>query len=700
MWTVSDFCRDAIAQHSPVPVRTIPVPVRDPGEPAPAPTGPVQFLFAFDFNSIGQRKNPWGAVTAFQKAFEGRDDVRLVIKAINGKLHPLSAERLRVLAAGDPRIELLERYLSVQELHDLYANSTAYVSLHRSEGFGLTVAEAMARALPVISTDYSSTTEFFDSSVGWPVPYELVEVGKGNFPYHETAVWADPDLDAAARAMREIADDPAEARRRGLAAREHILRTRSMDTAAEWMREHLGNAYESWRGRRYATAAPSPSADPLQPLRESKQALLWQPEASAPSRLPGAPAMRRAVLRVIDHYDVHQRKVMGALVDGVEDTAGQMLARMDSMERSLTHRLDDVAKSVAKTIERIERLEQVPAPDVDGVLRDLAKVNEDVARVGTDVTEVSRAVGSVREQLADAERRNHEMFADRDVRIDQDELTLQQVRRDLTAVHEAARLDHAPVPRGAQVVLCDVGSLLVPEDDVVLPWLTYHRSWEVSEADLMAELVGDGAFLDIGAHVGYHTLRLLQRSSAPITAVAVEANPVTAEYLRRNVATVLPPAVADRVTVLSMAAWDTETEVVLVQEEEFNSGDHRVHDAGDGVTGVTVPAVRLDSRAEVTRQRISLVKVDLQGRDHRALAGLTDVLERDRPHVVCEFCPDAIGELGDDAAQVLLTYRKLGYQLTPVDDNGPVAGERSDDELIRMADEAETKFITLWLRPL
>ncbi|NKE55765.1 FkbM family methyltransferase [Lentzea sp. PSKA42] len=702
VWTVSDFCREAIARHSPVTVKTIPVPVRDPGEPAPAPVGgPVQFLFAFDFNSIGQRKNPWGAVTAFQQAFEGRDDVRLVIKAINGKLHPLSAERLRVLAADDPRIELLERYLTVQELHDLYADSTAYISLHRSEGFGLTVAEAMARALPVISTDYSSTTEFFDSRVGWPIPYELTEVGKGNFPYHENAVWADPDLAAAAHAMREIADNPAEARRRGLAAREYVLRTRSMDAAAEWMREQLTSAYDSWRANRYATAEQATTVDPLQPLRDSKQALLWQPEAGAPSRLPGAPAMRRAVLRVIDHYDVHQRKVMGALIEGVEDTSAQMLARIEAMEHTfatrldeVTKNLDEVTKNVAKNIERLER-----APDLTAALREIAQAGE---RVGEDLNDVRESISGVRDQVEAAEQRHHQMFADRDVRIDQDERTLQQMKRDLTAVHTAARLDHAPVPRGAQVVLCDAGALLVPEDDVVLPWLAYHRSWEVSEADLMAELIGEGAFLDIGAHVGYHTLRLMQRTSTPIAAVAVEANPMNADYLLRNVSVVLPAEVAERVTVLPIAAWDSDTEVVLVQEEEFNSGDHRVRESSgdDDTTGVVVPAVRLDGRPEVNGQRISLVKVDLQGRDHRALAGLSEVLERDRPHVVCEFCPGAIAELGDDAAEVLVTYRKLGYHLVPVDDNGPVTGEHSDEELITMADSAETKFITLWLRPL
>jgi len=259
VWTISEFCRKAIAEHSPVPVKVIPLPIADPGPVTRPPResgAPVRFLFAFDFNSTGGRKNPWGLVSAFQRAFPGREDVRLVIKATNGHLHTASSERLRYLVGEDDRIELLERYLSVDELDALYAGSDAYVSLHRSEGFGLTVAEAMVRGMPVIATDYSSTKEFFDDTVGWPIPYTMTEVGPGWPPYQEDAVWAEPDLDAAARAMRMVADDPADARRRGDAARAHILRTRSMDIATAWMRTRLREAYENWETREARAQEP------------------------------------------------------------------------------------------------------------------------------------------------------------------------------------------------------------------------------------------------------------------------------------------------------------------------------------------------------------------------------------------------------------------------------------------------------------
>lgn len=260
IWTPSDFATRAIAAHSPVPVRTIPVAVPDPGEPAREPGEVTQFLFIFDFNSTGGRKNPWGVVEAFHRAFPGRDDVRLVLKATNGHLNTPAVERLRRAIGDDPRIELRERYLTVTELGALYAGTDAYVSLHRSEGFGLTVAEAMVRGIPVIATDYSGTTEFFGPEHGWPVPYTMTGVGPDWPPYQPEGRWADPDLDAAAAAMRAVADNRDEARRRGQAARAHILRTRSTDTAATWMRERLTEAHRTWLARQ---PKPAPKRHPL-----------------------------------------------------------------------------------------------------------------------------------------------------------------------------------------------------------------------------------------------------------------------------------------------------------------------------------------------------------------------------------------------------------------------------------------------------
>jgi FkbM family methyltransferase len=710
VWTVSEFCRKAIGKHATVPVRTIPVPVRLPDNPPVrerADGQPIRFLFAFDFNSIGDRKNPWGLVEAFKRAFGPREDVRLVIKAINGSLQSPTAERLRVAVAGDQRIELIERYLSVAELEELYATSDCYVSLHRSEGFGLTVAEAMARGLPVISTDYSSTTEFLDARTGWPVPHTLTTVGPNNHPYHEGAQWADPDLDAAAAAMREVADNPAEAAKRGAAARQHLARTRSMDAAATWMRDRLTAAYQAWqrRGSQPAAIAAAPIAaapiaavpvdHPLRPLRDSTEALRWRPEADAPSRMPLAPALRRAVLRAIDHYDVHQRQVLGHLMGGVGDTVGRLLARIESLES----RLDRADQVLADKLDVIERTASGRTDQARAALA----AELDLLRAATSdrLTIAENSVAELRDAFATQNQSTFDMFVERDRRADSDERTLSKVDRELAAVHAAAAMPHAPVPPGAEVVLCDAGALLVPRDDVVRPWLVFHRSWEIGEARLMSKLMAaaptGSSFVDIGAHVGYHSLRLLRDNPGVGRVIAVEANPETVALLRRNIAVNLAAEVAGRVTVLPLAAWDTDTTVRLVHPKADNSGDHRVHE--HGTAGIEVRAVALDGVPEVRAGTVGLIKVDLQGRDHRALAGLAEVLEADRPQVVCEFSPAAIEELGDDPEQVLLGYRKLGYRPAPLTEDGPVDGEHTDAELVAAARTGDTDFITLWLRP-
>ncbi|NUT49699.1 MAG: FkbM family methyltransferase, partial [Saccharothrix sp.] len=431
--------------------------------------------------------------------------------------------------------------------------------------------------------------------------------------------------------------------------------------------------------------AELPGADLLRPLRESKQALLWRAEVGTASRTPLAPALRKAVLRAIDHYDVHQRKVMGSLVGGVEDTLNGVVARLEAVE-----------SSVESTRWANEGLKTRLAAAQD----EFRSAAQDHAAGVTNLEQrLDTTLERVYSRLDDSDRTTFDRFAERDQRLDGDERRITELARALSAVQDTARLRHAPVPAGADVVVCDAGALLLPVDHVVLPWLAYHRSWEAEEAELMAGLVGDGTFLDIGAHVGYHTLRLLRQVQGVASAVAVEANPVNAEYLRRNVVANLGPEGARLVDVLPLAAWDEDGSIRLVQAEDDNSGDHRAHDVADEAAGgVVVPAVRLDGRPEVVDRRITLVKVDLQGRDHRALAGLTAVLERARPQGVCEFCPGAIAELGDDPLQVLLGYRKLGYAPVPL--GGDADADHVDEDLVRQADAAESGFVTLWLRPL
>jgi glycosyltransferase involved in cell wall biosynthesis len=232
VWTLSAFSRDAIARATTKPVHVIPLPIREPvrgPELDRAPLGIPErpyVLFAFDYLSVFERKNPLGVVEAFRRAFPDGDGPTLVIKSVNGELRRVDRERLRRAAGGSPDVVLLEDYLDSGQLGALMDGCTAYISLHRAEGYGLTMAEAMARRRPVVATAYSGNLDFMDESNALLVPYRLVPVVTGSGPYPTTSVWAEPDLDAAAAHLRWVVEHPDAAEALGARAAAHVLESR------------------------------------------------------------------------------------------------------------------------------------------------------------------------------------------------------------------------------------------------------------------------------------------------------------------------------------------------------------------------------------------------------------------------------------------------------------------------------------------
>ncbi|NTW42511.1 MAG: glycosyltransferase, partial [Cellulomonadaceae bacterium] len=177
VWVATDFVRQAVERHSPVPVRTItpPLPQRGPDPVLTRadlglPDAPV-LLFSFDFLSTAERKNPLGLLDAFRRAFAPGEGPVLVVKSINADQRPGPAEQLRLAAAGQPDVLLLEEYLDADARDALVALCDCYVSLHRSEGLGLTMAEAMAWGKPVIATGYSGNLQFMTDENSFLVPW-------------------------------------------------------------------------------------------------------------------------------------------------------------------------------------------------------------------------------------------------------------------------------------------------------------------------------------------------------------------------------------------------------------------------------------------------------------------------------------------------------------------------------------------------
>jgi len=218
IWVASAFVQEMLSAVSPLPIVKMGVPIvlHPPAQidrrALNLPTDKFIFLYAFDMLSIPERKNPLGLIEAYRLAF-GPDFAHtcLVLKANHLHRFPEWQAILRQKMAEVEGI-LIEETLDRPIVNALYQMADAYVSLHRSEGFGITVAEAMRMGKPVIATDYAGPRDFLNQNNGYPVRYSLVTLEKDYGPYQAGNVWADPDLDHAAWLMRHVFNNPQDAR--------------------------------------------------------------------------------------------------------------------------------------------------------------------------------------------------------------------------------------------------------------------------------------------------------------------------------------------------------------------------------------------------------------------------------------------------------------------------------------------------------
>lgn len=218
--TPTDFVAEAVAAAVPdgvtVPFRqsvVIPGDIRVDRSRWGMRSDAVTFVFGFDTYSDSNRKNPLGLVRAFRAAFPGRDDVALLIKvghldedgALGGQAIQAVAE-----AHGDARITFLRENLDYADVLSLYASADVVSSLHRSEGLGLLMMEAMSLGTPVMATGFSGNLDFMTEDNSILVEHDLVTVDTPYPGYQHVCgvdVWAEPDEKSAVRALRALADD-------------------------------------------------------------------------------------------------------------------------------------------------------------------------------------------------------------------------------------------------------------------------------------------------------------------------------------------------------------------------------------------------------------------------------------------------------------------------------------------------------------
>lgn len=199
IWVASNFVKNSVIKAIGNKCHLIPIPINFSIEGKKKCEFNIPdkytFLFIYDKNSVNGRKNPLGLINSFLSAFPNKNDACLVIKTNDPEMLKYNIEN---------RVIIINEIMSRQDIYELQNCCDCFISLHRSEGFGLNIIESMFLEKPVIATNWSGNTDFMNIDNSFPVDYKLVKIGEGYEPYNYEDFWAEPNTEHSIELMRYV----------------------------------------------------------------------------------------------------------------------------------------------------------------------------------------------------------------------------------------------------------------------------------------------------------------------------------------------------------------------------------------------------------------------------------------------------------------------------------------------------------------
>lgn len=411
----------------------------------------------------------------------------------------------------------------------------------------------------------------------------------------------------------------------------------------------------------YASEAPNSREDMTQ--RSLVDKIASHPDVRSSTRFgPLGIALRRLILRLLRHYREHQHSVDALLVSEITATKARLSELGERLE-GIALRVSELRSTLSPVIpnppseHQTESSKTLQPADLDALTLAFASIHTDFSESFDSGTRMNTWSSRLHARLGDGHN------------------------RPAATVRPAVSLD------------TDLGPLLYPDDDVMAPIVSEKGHWDAEEGNLLRSLLRDGStFLDIGAHVGYFSI-MAAREVGPSGLV------ISVEPARSNYALLLANLFRHGVTnaePINAAAWRDVGRLNLVRSP-YNSGDHRIASRVAGHTEA-VQAVALDKVLPSTAS-VDVLKIDIQGRDHVAMEGMTNTIQRSRPVVLVEFWPHGIRDFGDDPTDVLDFYRQHGFLIRVLED-GQVDGHSNESIITFAMKWGETGFCTLVLMPV